>query len=151
MTFAAPRGWLLDTNVVSELRKGPRCNPGVRAWAETVPPATCFLSRITEAEVRFGITRVTDPGFRAELEVWLRDGLRTWFGERILEVDEEVLLAWRRLTWDGQKANYTYAQPDALIAATALFHELGVVTRNTDDFVRAGIVLLNPWVETETG
>jgi len=56
-----------------------------------------------------------------------------------------VLLVWRRLTADGQRENYTYAQPDALIAATALVHELGVVTRNTEDFVRAGVALLNPW------
>ncbi len=150
MTAARPRGWLLDTNVISELRKGARCHPGVRAWAEAVPPAACFLSRVTVAEVRFGITLAIDPGFRAELELWLRHGLRTWFGERILEIDEEVLLAWRTLTWDGQKANYTYAQPDALIAATALVHELGVVTRNTDDFVRAGVTLLNPWAGAES-
>ena len=147
MTPATRRGWLLDTNVVSELRKGARCHPGVRSWAEAVPPPACFLSRITVAEVRFGITRVTDPGFRAELEAWLRDGLRAWFGERILDVDEEVLLTWRRLAWEAQKANYTYAQPDALIAATALVHELGVVTRNTEDFARAGVTLLNPWID----
>lgn len=147
MTIATPRGWLLDTNVVSELRKGARCHSGVRAWAEAVPPAACFLSRVTVAEVRFGIARVTDPSFRAELEAWLRDGLRAWFGERILDVDEAVLLAWRRLTWEAQKANYTYAQPDALIAATALVHDLGVVTRNTEDFARAGVALLNPWTE----
>jgi predicted nucleic acid-binding protein len=151
VSSAIPRGWLLDTNVISELRKGARCHPGVRRWAEAVPPAACFLSRITVAEVRFGITRVADPGFRAELEAWLRDGVRAWFGERILEVGEDVLLVWRRLTWEAQKANYTYAQPDALIAATALVHELGVVTRNTEDFVRAGVALLNPWMDPKTG
>jgi hypothetical protein len=146
MSAAAPRGWLLDTNVVSELRKGARCHPSVLAWAEAVPPTACFLSRVTLAELRFGIERVIDPGFRAELEDWLRDGVRAWFGERILELDESVLLAWRRLVWEGQKTNYTYAQPDALIAATALVHELAVVTRNTADFVRAGIRLLDPWL-----
>ena len=86
-----------------------------------------------------------DTAFRAELETWLRDGVRAWFGERVLEVDEAVLLAWRRLAWAGQKSGYTYAQPDALLAATALVHELGLVTRNTVDFARAGVVLLNPW------
>jgi len=87
VTIPTPRGWLLDTNVISELRKGRRAHPGVWAWAEGTPPAACFLSRITVAEVRFGIARVGNPGFRAELEAWLRDGVRSWFGERILEVD----------------------------------------------------------------
>ena len=142
---AGERGWLLDTNVVSELRKGPRCNPGVRAWAERVPPVACFLSQVTIVEIRFGIERVSDPGFRGELEAWLRDGVRAWFGDRILAVDEAVLLAWRRLAWEGQKSGYTYAQPDALLAATALVHGLGVVTRNIADFTRAGVRLLSPW------
>ena len=63
----------------------------------------------------------------------------------MLEVDESVLLAWRRLAWAGQKANHTYAQPDGLLAATALVHGLGVATRNTADFARAGVALLDPW------
>lgn len=145
MSVTTPRGWLLDTNVVSELRKGTRCHPGVRAWAEAVPPASCFLSRVTLVEIRVGIERLSDLGFRAELEAWLRDGVRAWFGERILEVDEAVLLAWRRLAWEGRKANHTYAQPDALIAATALVHGLRVVTRNVGDFTRTGVRVLDPW------
>jgi predicted nucleic acid-binding protein len=142
-----PRGWLIDTNVVSELRKGLRGAASVRAWAEDITPAACFLSRVTVAEIRFGIERVTDPAFRAELEAWVHDGLLPWFGSRILEVDQRVLVCWRRLVWEGQKAGYTYAQPDALLAATALVHELGVVTRNTRDFEAAGVRLLNPWTD----
>jgi hypothetical protein len=139
------RGWLLDTNVISELRKGPRCDPAVAAWAAQVPPVACFLSRVTIAEIVFGIERVADPGFRAELESWLRDGVRAWFGARILDVDEAVLVAWRRLVTQGQKARYTYAQPDALIAATAIVHDLAVVTRNLDDFLQASVPILDPW------
>ncbi|MGD0104599.1 MAG: type II toxin-antitoxin system VapC family toxin [Rhodopila sp.] len=146
MTSATPRGWLIDTNVVSELRKGPRCAAPVRDWATSVPPVACHLSRISVAEIRFGIERAASPDFRAELEAWLRDGLLPWFGARILEVTERVLLRWRRLVWEGQRVNYTFAQPHALLAATALEHELGVVTRNTDDFERAGVLLLNPWL-----
>ncbi len=138
-------GWLIDTNVVTELRNGSRADASVRAWAESVPTIACYLSRVSVAEIRSGIERVPDPGFRAELEAWLRDGLLPWFADRILEVDERVLLRWRTLVWDGQKDNYTYAQPDALLAATAWEHELGVVTRNTEDFARAGLRLLNPW------
>lgn len=140
-----PRGWLLDTNVVSELRKGGNADPGVRSWAEAVPPAACFLSLVTVAEIRFGIERVADLQFRGELEAWLRDGVRIWFGDRVLVPDEAVLMTWRRLVMDGQKARYTYSQPDALIAATALVHGLGVVTRNIADFERAGLILANPW------
>lgn len=143
---ASPRGWLLDTNVVSEIRKGPRANARVRHWAETIPPVACFLSMVSVAEIRIGIESVDDVGFRAELEAWLRSGVRVWFGDRILAVDEAVLLKWRRLAADGQKAHYTYSQPDALIAATALVHDLGVATRNSDDFKRAGVALINPWV-----
>ena len=145
MSLAPARGWLIDTNVVSELRKGRRAAAGVRAWADNVPRAACFLSRVSIAEIQFGIGRVTDPSFRAELEAWVRDGLLPWFGNRILDVDDRVLLRWRRLVWDGQRAHDTYSQPDALLAATALVHELGVVTRNTADFERAGLRLLDPW------
>src|SRR4051812_490018 len=75
VTPAGARGWLLDTNVISELRKGPRCDRSVAAWAQGVPPAACHLSRVTIAEIVFGIERVTDPAFRVELESWLRDGV----------------------------------------------------------------------------
>jgi toxin FitB len=150
VTGATPRGWLIDTNVVSELRKGPRCAPPVRAWATNVPRIACHLSRVSVAEIRFGIERAPTPDFRAELEAWLRDGMLPWFGERVLEVTERVLLRWRWLIWEGQKVNYTFAQPDALLAATALEHGLGVVTRNTGDFERAGLHLLNPWLQPVT-
>ena len=141
----AARGWLLDTNVISELRKGPRCDRKVADWAERAPPAACFLSRVTVAEIVLGIERVTDPGFRTELEAWLRDGVRAWFGPRILDVDETVLVTWRRLVVGAAQLGYTYAQPDALIAATALVHGLAVATRNERDFAQAGVAVINPW------
>ncbi len=115
-----------------------------------MPPVACFISRLTLAEIRFGIEQVTDPAFRAELEAWLADGVKTWFGTRVLEVDEAVLLTWRWLAAEGKRSNYTYAQPDALLAATALVHQLGVVTRNTADFERAGVRLFNSWVDEAT-
>jgi predicted nucleic acid-binding protein len=139
------RGWLFDTNVISELRKGDRSDASVRLWVERVPPSACYLSSVTIAEIQFGIERVANPGLRGELDAWLRDGVRAWFGDRILEVDEAVLLIWRRLAWEGQKARYTYSQPDALIAATAKVHDLAVVTRNTEDFARADVPAFDPW------
>lgn len=140
------RGWLLDTNVVSELRKGSRCDRRVAAWADVTPRVALHLSRVTVVEIALGIEAVSDPSFRAELESWLRDGVRAWFGPRILDVDEPVLLSWRRLVRDGRKSGYTYSQPDALIAATALVHGLSVVTRNVADFQRAAVPILDPWL-----
>jgi predicted nucleic acid-binding protein len=144
---APARGWLIDTNVISELRKGTRCSRAVRAWSERVPPIACYLSRISLAEIRHGIERVNDPAFRAELEAWVQDGVLAWFGARVLEVDEPVLLRWRQLAAEGRKTNYTFSQPDVLLAATALVHHLGVATRNVEDFVRSGVRIVNPWDE----
>ncbi len=137
-------GWLLDTSVISELRKA-NCAPAVRIWADAQPPQAFYLSRVTIAEIRFGIERVADPVFRTELVGWLDDTLRPWFAERILDIDENVLLTWRRMVERGRKANYTFSQPDLFIAATAAVHGLSVVTRNTDDFIRAEVPVFNPW------
>ena len=145
--MTTPRGWLLDTVILSELRKGRRTAPPVRLWAERLPRVACFISRVNIAEIRYGIETVADPAFRAELEAWLQDGVLAWFGPRILDVDEAVLLRWRHLAADARKINHTYPQLDVLIAATALVHGLGVATRNVQDFVRTGVPVLNPWDE----
>jgi len=145
VTLAPSRGWLVDTNVISELRKGARCSPAVRAWSERVPRIACFISRVSLAEIRFGIDRVDDPAFSAELEAWVQDSVLSWFGARVLEVDGAVLTRWCHLAAEGRRSNYTYAQPDVLLAATALVHELGVATRNVEDFARAGVRIINPW------
>jgi len=141
-------GWLVDANVISELRKGPRCARALPLWSERVPPAASYISRVCLAEIRFEIDRVSDPGFRAELEAWMQDAVLPWFGARVLEVDEPVLVRWRHLVAEGHRANYTYAQPDVLLAATALVHQLGVATRNGEDFVRSGVRIVNPWETT---
>lgn len=138
------RRWLLDTNVISELRK-PRCDPAVKAWADAQAPDTLHLSRVTLAEIRFGIEHVTDVAFRGALLAWLDDTLRPWFAGRILDIDEDVLLTWRRMVERGRKVNYTFSQPDLFIAATAAVHRLSVVTRNVDDFVRAEVPVFDPW------
>jgi predicted nucleic acid-binding protein len=138
------RGWLLDTNVISELRK-PRCHPSVKAWSDAQAPESLHLSTITIAEIRFGIELQADPAFRAELTAWLDQTLRPWFDARILAVDEEVILEWRRMVARGKRVGHTFSQPDLLLAATAVVHELVVVTRNVEDFRLAEIALLDPW------
>ena len=141
------RGWLLDTNVISELRK-PNCDARVKAWADDQEPSTLFLSRVTIAEIRYGIERLPAADLsRKRLEAWLADELRPWFADRVLDVDEEVLLIRRRLIEQGEAIRHTFLQPDLFIAATAILHDLCVVTRNTDDFVRTGVALLNPWTD----
>ena len=139
-------GWLLDTNVLSELRRA-RPAPQVMAFVAAQRLETLFVSCVTLAEIRFGIETLADAHRRAELTDWLTHEVRPLFDQRTLQVSEDVMFKWRLLVEEGRKAGHTYSQPDLLIAATALRHGLTVVTRDTDDFARAGVPLLNPWLE----
>jgi predicted nucleic acid-binding protein len=136
--------WLLDTNVISELRR-PRPEPGVVAFVAAQPLDRLFLSTVTLAEIRFGIELVADAGRRAELNDWLNLTVRPMFEHRVLPITEDVMLKWRLLVEDGRKKGHTYSQPDLIIAATALHHGLTVVSRDTTDYARAGVPLFNPW------
>lgn len=136
--------WLLDTNVISELRK-PRVHRSVAAWLAAQPIETLFLSQVTIAEVRVGSRQAPDAEFRAELERWADTVLPARFANRIIAIDEPTLVEWVSLTAQGKKANYTYPQPDAMLAAVARVHDLGVATRNAADFARAGVRVVNPW------
>ncbi|WP_404789042.1 type II toxin-antitoxin system VapC family toxin [Altericista sp. CCNU0014] len=141
-------GWLLDTNIISELRK-PNCHPLVKQWSERQLPQSFYLSTVTFAEIRFGIERTKDEAFSQELTQWLNETLRPWFSDRILPVDEVVILRWRHMVEQGRKQGYTYSQPDLFIAATAALHDLCVVTRNVIDFQKSGVVVFNPFVDFE--
>ena len=137
-------GWLLDTNVVSELRRR-RPDRGVKAWADAQDPEHLHLSTVTLAEIRYGIERQPDAGFRTELAAWLDHELRPWFAGRILPLSEDVILEWRRMVARGRERNVTFSQPDLFIAATAHLHALTVCTRNENDFRLADVPVLNPW------
>ena len=139
-------GWLLDTNVVSELRKN-RPDPHVKAWSDAQPADSLFLSTVTLAEIRYGIECQADLAFREELETWLARRLRPWFADRILPVDEDVILEWRHMVARGRNKAITFSQPDLFIAATAHVHALAVCTRNEHDFRKADVPVLNPWSE----
>jgi toxin FitB len=140
------KGWLLDTNIISELRK-TNCHAAVKQWADSQPPQSFHLSTVTLAEIRFGIERATDLAFRQELTQWLDLTLRPWFSDRILAVDEDVLLLWRQMVETGRKQGYTYSQPDLFIAAIAALHDLCVVTRNITDFQKSGVAVFNPFTK----
>jgi predicted nucleic acid-binding protein len=133
--------YLLDTNVVSELRK-THADQRVKAWAGGVPPANLFLSAITVLEIETGVLQIErrDKKQGAALRHWLDGQVLPAFAERVLPVDVAVALQCARLHVPNRMAD-----GDALIAATALVHGLIVVTRNTDDFKSAGVGLLNPW------
>ena len=138
-------GWLLDTNVLSELRR-PRPDARVRKFIAGQRLEDLFVSTVTFAEIRFGIEIVSDPIRRAELTEWLTHRVRPLFDQRVLEVSEDVMFKWRLLVEQGRKAGHTFSQPDLIIAATALNHGLTVVTRDTADYARSRVPLFNPWL-----
>jgi len=137
-------GWLLDTNVLSELRK-PKPEPKVVTFVAAQPLDQLYVSIVTFAEIRFGIELVSNARKRSELNDWLSHKLRPMFEDRVLAVSEDVMFRWRLLVEEGRRAGHTYSQPDLIIGATALCHDLTVVTRDTDEFDRANIPVLNPW------
>ena len=137
--------WLLDTNVVSELRR-PRPDRNVLDFVGSKPLERLYVSAVTFAEIRFGIERVTDSSRRSALNDWLALTLRPMFEGRVLEVSEDVMVRWRLLVEEGRKARHTFAQPDLIVAATALCHGLTAVTRDMSDFEKARVPVLNPWI-----
>jgi predicted nucleic acid-binding protein len=136
--------WLLDTNVLSELRR-PRPEPRVVDFVSKCPLDELYVSAVTLAEIRFGIELVDDATRRAELNDWLMHRVRPMFDLRVLQVTEDIMLKWRLLAEDGRKAGHTFSQPDLIIAATALQHGLTVVTRDRSDYDKARVPVVNPW------
>lgn len=136
--------FLLDTNVVSELRKAKagRANPDVASWAGSISPTALFLSVVTVLELEIGILQIErrDPRQGAHLRDWLENQVVPAFDERILVIDLPVARKCAHLHVPDP-----VSERDALIAATALAHGLTVATRNVADFERTGVPLLNPW------
>lgn len=133
--------FLLDTNVVSELRKGARANEGVRSWFKSVDDADLFLSVLVVGELRQGVERVRlrDAAQAAHLDRWLRK-LTDEFAERLLPVDDRVAELWGRLNVPDP-----LSAVDGLLAATSIVHGLALVTRNLRDVRRTGARLFNPF------
>jgi len=133
--------FLLDTNVVSELRRGDAANPSVTDWFDGRSPRKLFLSAVTVGEIRQGIEqlRARDARQSGSLDRWLK-GLVEFYEDRVLYVDGDVAEEWGRL-----RARRGAPVIDTLLAATARVHELTLVTRNTRDFRSLDVSVLNPW------
>ena len=133
--------YLLATNIISEIRKGPRCHPHVAAWYSNLEEESLYLSVLVLGEIRKGIEglRDRDAGKANELDLWLEQ-LQTSFQSQILPVDTVIGQEWGRLS-------SLHAVPviDGLLAATVTAHRLVLVTRNTRDFADLRIQLLNPF------
>lgn len=136
--------YLLDTNVISELRKAKsdKADKNVVSWANSVPATSLFLSVISILEIETGLLLVErrDPLQGAVLRSWLNAHVLPAFSERILAVDTAVALCCAKLHVPDPRSDR-----DAIIAATALVHGMTVVTRNIDDFKPTGVEILNPW------
>jgi len=135
---------LLDTNVISELRKAKtgKINPNVKVWAESVSPTTLFLSVVTllELEMGIGLIERRDLAQAELLRTWLNHHVLPTFNGRILAVDTAVALCCGKLHVPDPRSDR-----DALIAATALVHNMTVITRNVADFKPTGVQIFNPW------
>jgi toxin FitB len=136
--------YVLDTNVVSELRKvrAGKADPNVAAWAESVDAASLFVSAITIMELEFGVLSIErkDATQGVVLRAWLEQHVLPEFSERTLSVDTAVAQRCARLHVPEK-----CGERDALIAATALVHGMTIVTRNVADFQSTGVAILNPW------
>jgi len=133
--------YLIDTNVISEIRKCRRCDPRVAMWFSRVRDDDLYLSVLVIGEIRHGIERLRarDSHQARALEDWLEE-LIAGFAERILKIDDRVAQAWGRLSARG-----SFPVIDALLAATALMHGLTLVTRNLKDVERSGARCFNPF------
>ena len=137
-------GFLLDTNCVSELVR-VRPHPRVIEWMESVEEGLLYLSVLTLGEIRKGLATLAQGKRRTHLEKWLDVELRARFANRLLPVDEEVALRWGLLTALANRQGKPLSAIDGLLAATALSHDLTLVTWNIGDFAAAQVPVLNPW------
>jgi predicted nucleic acid-binding protein len=138
------RGFLVDTNVISEFTK-PQPDLRVIDWLDIADTGYLFASVITYGEIRLGIEDLPSGRRRTELEIWLRIGVPGWFGSNLLPVTGVVADRWGRLTIQAKRRGVTIGAPDGLIAATALEHDLTIVTRNVKDFAGTCVAIFNPW------
>jgi predicted nucleic acid-binding protein len=139
-------GFLLDANVVSELIR-PKPDGHVVRWVEEIDESILFLSVLTLGEIRKGIERLRARSRRGRLESWLQVDLRSRFQDRILPVQEAIADRWGAISARAAARGKPVPVIDGLLAATALHHNLTLVTRNKSDVSGTGVPTLNPWAQ----
>ena len=137
-------GFLLDTIIVSELVK-PKPEANVTEWVQNIDESLLYLSVLTLGEIRRGIAALLQSRRRANLEAWLDKDLRARFDGRILVIDQEVADRWGLLTAAARNSGIVLPVIDGLLAATALEHNLTLVTRDTGQIPSMGVAVFNPW------
>ena len=137
-------GFLLDTNIPSEMTR-PRPQPSVSAWLDDADDDQLYFSVVSLGEILKGVTLLSESKRRRLLQKWLDKTLRPWFEDRILPVNQPIAERWGVLAGKCQMKGRPLKVVDGLIAATALEHELTVVTRNVKDFAGLGVTVFNPW------
>jgi len=137
-------GFLLDTNCISEIVR-PKPEPRVEAWIEATDESMLYLSVLTMGEIRKGAAGLVHGKRRNDLEKWLKVELQGRFSGRILPIDAAIADRWGHLAAEGKRKGKPLSIIDGLLAATALHHNLTVVSRNVNDFKNTPAHVLNPW------
>lgn len=138
--------YLLDTNCISEpTREQPE--PRVLSWLDGVPESQLYLSVLTLGEIRKGASALPESRRRSHLELWLERQVRVRFSGRILPISEDIAERWGWLAAEAKTRGRSLPVIDGLLAATALHHNLVLVSRNVTDFLTTRVPILNPWLE----
>lgn len=137
-------GFLLDTNVISELVR-PKPDPKVISWFQKTDEDLFHLSVLTLGEIRKGVCALPDAKRRVSIEAWLENDLRNRFEGRILPINEAIADRWGVLAGQAHMKKRLLPVIDGLLAATAIHHNLTLVTRNTKDVGETGVGVFNPW------
>lgn len=136
--------YLLDSCLISEVVK-PNPNKAVVQWLHGRDEETLFLSVLTVGEIQKGIAKLPDGKRKQSIQIWLDEELRPRFSERILSIDEKVASTWGLIQGEAERAGHPIATIDGLLGATAIAHDLTLVTRDEEDLRRTGARILNPW------
>jgi len=138
-------GFLLDTNCISEAVSA-KPDPNVESWVRAADQSLLFLSVLTLGEIRKGLAGLAQGRRRTQLEAWLDVELQIRFAGRVLPIDAAVADRWGLLAADAKRRGKPLSVVDGLLAATALHHNLTIVTRNVADFKGLSIPVLSPWI-----